>query len=180
MKLNDVVGLEIKESFEELRRELSKHKDYRYSQLIESLIFFVDGSGKNRQSIAICLGVDRKTLRKWYKMYQSGGLKELLNFKHKGSQSKKNTPEIHEALQVKLHDSARSLLGYRDVVRWLREEYSLDVNCYSLRIYIRKHFKAKLKAPRKSHYKKDVAAQEAYKKIQQMLDGHKKYAKDKG
>ena len=65
MKANE---LKIKESLEELRREFSKHKDYRYSQRIESLIFFVDGSCKNRQSIAICLGVDRKTLRKWYKM----------------------------------------------------------------------------------------------------------------
>jgi len=72
--------------------------------------------------------------------------------------------EIHKALAVKLNDSEEPLLGYRDAVLWVNNKYDLEIKYNTLRTYLIRHFKTKLKSPRKSHYKKDEQAIEAFLK----------------
>ncbi|MCG8410329.1 MAG: hypothetical protein MI739_03485 [Bacteroidales bacterium] len=70
--------------------------------------------------------------------------------------------EIHRSLEKKVNDSRDPFLGYWDAVLWVKKEHDLDVKYNALRIYLIRHFKTKLKAPRKSHYKKDGQAIEAH------------------
>ncbi len=71
---------------------------------------------------------------------------------------------MHQVISEKLHDSKNPLLGYFDAVNWLEKEHKKSVKHHTLRAYMIRHFKTKLKHPRKSHYKKDEQAIEAFKK----------------
>jgi hypothetical protein len=71
---------------------------------------------------------------------------------------------VHESLSEKLNNSSDPLLGYWDAVLWVKDKHGIDVKYNTLRTYLIRHFKAKLKSPRKSHYKKDEGAIIAFKK----------------
>ena len=80
----------------------------------------------------------------------------------KGKPKSLITTEIHEVLEEKLNDSNSPLQGYWDAVMWIKDTKGLIVSYQVLRNYMIKHFKTKLKVPRKSHYKKDEEAIEAF------------------
>ncbi|MCL5126869.1 hypothetical protein [Algibacter sp. L4_22] len=72
--------------------------------------------------------------------------------------SKIITKEIHDGLSKRLNSNAHGFLGYWDAQQWVLSQYNVDVKYHLLRQYLIKHFKTKLKSPRKSHYKKDDQA----------------------
>jgi transposase len=51
------------------------------------------------------------------------------------------------------------------------EQYGVEVNYHRIREYLIKHFKTKVKRPRKSHIQKDPQAEEAFFKTTQHLQG---------
>lgn len=67
-------------------------------------------------------------------------------------------------MEAKVNSSTDPFLGYWDAQHWVNHTYGIEVKYHLLRHYLIQHFKTKLKSPRKSHYKKDVAAQEAFLK----------------
>ena len=71
--------------------------------------------------------------------------------------------EVHEGLAKKVHGSNNPFLGYWDVVLWVKENYQIEIKYNTLRTYLIRNFKTKLKEPLKSHYKKDEQAIEAFK-----------------
>lgn len=71
---------------------------------------------------------------------------------------------IHQDLETKLNNSTDPLLGYNDAVEWVKKEFDIELKYQTLRAYLIRHFGTKLKTPRKSHYKKDEQATEAFKK----------------
>jgi len=46
--------------------------------------------------------------------------------------------------------------------QWVRDNFGLEIKNNTLRTYLMQHFKTKIKAPRKSHYKKDDQTIEAF------------------
>jgi transposase len=72
--------------------------------------------------------------------------------------------QLHESLSTKLNDSNNPLRGYWDGVLWVKTHHGIDIKYNTLRTYLIRHFHTKLKSPRKSHYKKDEQAIEAFKK----------------
>ena len=84
--------------------------------------------------------------------------------KPKNKQSKIITPEIHKGLEQRVNDPNNPFLGYWDAQEWVNEKYNVQVKYQRIREYLKQHFKTKLKSPRKSHYKKDVEAEEAFLK----------------
>ena len=78
--------------------------------------------------------------------------------------SKIFTPEIHQGLGAKMSDTMSPLSGYWEAQQWVLDTYGVDVNYFWLRKYLIKHFRTKLKTPRKSHAKKDGGAVEAFLK----------------
>ncbi|MFT5601590.1 MAG: transposase, partial [Flavobacteriales bacterium] len=54
--------------------------------------------------------------------------------------------------------------GYNDAVLWIKQEFGYDLKYHTVRAFMIRNFGTKLKTPRKSHYKKDEVAFEAFKK----------------
>lgn len=110
------------------------------------------------------LGISIRTVDRIMKVYRESGLEPLSRPDRQRRFSKLITPETHKQLEIKLNDSETPLKGYWHAQQWLSEELGIDIAYHTLRSYLIKHFGTKLKAPRKSHYKSDNQAKEAFLK----------------
>ena len=128
------------------------------------LIELQKGKFKTREELASYLGINLRTQERWVLRYISGGIAELLTDKPKNIKSRVITAEIHKGLSKRVNSSDEPFLGYWDAVQWVKSEYNVDVQYQNLRRYLIQHFKTKLKTPRKSHYKKDDKAVDAFLK----------------
>ena len=156
--------LDIKESLSELKLLYKQTKNYRQKIRIKSLILTKEKTFKTREELANYLGVGASSIYRWSKTYSSSGINSMLTISNGGKRREVVTADIHQALKEKLYDSSTPLLGYRDAVLWVKEQFGITIKYQTLRSYMIKNFGTKLKVPRKSHYKKDQQAIEAFKK----------------
>lgn len=154
----------IKESEDELKQYLNSTNIPKSKLKIRSLILFKSGKFKTQDTIAYHLGIGPSTLRLWYKNYSLFGLEEFIKVKPKGKPKSVINTQLHLALEQRVKDSTNPLKGYWDVVNWVKENYDTEINYQTLRSYLIKHFKTKLKVPRKSHYKSNELATDAFLK----------------
>ncbi len=131
---------------------------------IRSLLLLQSGKLKRQKDIASHLSIGYSTIKEWYRDYSQNGIDTFLIIKAKGKPKSLISSEVHEALKLKLNNSNDPLLGYWDAVLWVKKHYQLDIKYATLRKYMITHFGTKLKSPRKSHYKKDEQAIEAFLK----------------
>lgn len=156
--------LEIKESVLELKDKLKNKKSLKAEKRIKSLIAIKEEKFNTRQEVADYVLVSLRTLERWIDTYKAEGLESLLTNKPKPKQSKFITPIIHEELSRRVNDPHNPFLGYYDAKEWVKNEFGVEVQYNLIRRYLINHFKTKLKSPRKSHYKKDPEAENAFLK----------------
>lgn len=156
--------IHIKEDSEKLDLLYKKSKGIKTKRRIKSLILTKLNKFETREKLAKYLGIDIKTLYTWTKTYQEDGLEAMLTLSSGGQRRQKVTKDIKEKLGQKLHNSTSPLHGYTDAVQWIRKEFGIEINYHTLRSFMIVNFGTKLKQPRKSHYKKDEKAFEAFKK----------------
>ncbi len=156
--------LVVTQSIEELQSLSRRSNDYRVRQRVISLILTKKAKFKSQVALANHLGIDYATLKRWFKKYREQGLDSLIHIKVGGQRPSVISPELHEKLAEKMKDSKNPLLGYWDAVLWVKNNHGVELKYTTLREYLIRHFKTKLKEPRKSHYKKDEQAIEAFKK----------------
>jgi len=154
----------IKESNKQLKSLISKEGNYRIRQRLMCLVYTKEHKFKGQLELSNHLGIDYATIKRWLKQYREEDLESLLAFKTGGNRKSVINNTIHESLSEKLNNSSEPLLGYWDAVLWMKETHGIDVKYNTLRTYLIRHFKTKLKSPRKSHYKKDEQAIIAFKK----------------
>ncbi len=159
--------IEIKESAESLQKLYSKEKDQRIRTRLKCLMLTKSKKFTSQKKLANHLSVDYATVKRWLKQYREEGLQSLIVLKSGGARKSVISPEIHQSLARKVNDSNQPFLGYWEAVLWVKKEYDLEVKYNTLRTYLIRHFKTKLKSPRKSHYKKDDQAIEAFLKTSQ-------------
>lgn len=157
---------QIKESDEELKSLHSKHKEERIRKRINMLRFLKESKFKTRQALADELRVGKRTLERWINIYLNEGLGELLSPIRRNRKSSFISPQAHKALQSRLTDAQSPFTSYKEIQDWLNEEYNTDIKYNNLYYYLTKHFKTKLKIPRKSNVKKDEQAVAFFKNTQ--------------
>jgi transposase len=154
----------INESDEQLQSLYNKEDNYRIRQRLKCLIYTKGNKFKGQLELSNHLGVDYATVKRWLKQYREEGVDSLASIKTGGNRKSIIDSSIHESLSEKLNNSSEPLLGYWDVVLWVKKMHGIDIKYNTLRTYLIRHFKTKLKSPRKSHYKKDEQAIIAFKK----------------
>ena len=162
--MGKIAKVEVKESLKDLKKLKSKVKTAKIQKRIESLMIFKSYPFKTKQAVADHLLVERKTIHSWLALYKAGGTDRLLDTGTRDKKSKIISTEIHQGLEEKLHEDSNALLGYWQAKLWVKQTYGVDIKYHWLRKYVIKHFKCKLKQPRKSHYKKDDKAAAAFLK----------------
>lgn len=158
------VDIEIKEGLSELKFLRSREKNHRKKLRLQSVILTKEKKFKRRTDLATHLGIGIASLNRWTKVYKEFGLTAMLEISSGGLRRHSPLEMIHNELEVKLNDSSDPLLGYWDAVLWVKNNFGIEVEYNTLRTYLIRNFKTKLKSPRKSHYKKDEQAIEAFKK----------------
>lgn len=141
-----------------------KEKNHRIRTRIKCLILLKEKRLRVQQELAVHLGIDYATVKRWLKQYKDEELDSHIIIKSGGKRGSVISSKMHESLSKKLNDSSDPLLGYWDAILRVKTNHGLDIKYNTLRTYLIRHFKTKLKAPRKSHYKKDEQAIEVLKK----------------
>ena len=159
----------LKETIQELKDLRRKTKNHRLKTRLLYLIIKDDPRYPTLDSISQQLDVSVSSLRRWRITYQTKGLSHLLTISNGGKRREVVTSDIHKGLEKKVNDSVDPLLGYNHAVEWVKEKYGIVLKYNTLRTYMKRHFKTKLKVPRKSHYKKDDEAVQLFKKPYKQL-----------
>jgi transposase len=159
--------IDIKETAESLQELYRKEKDRRIRARLKCLILIQDKKFSSQRQLANYLGVDYATVKRWLKQYREEGLQSLVVLHSGGKRRSVINAELHQILERKVNDSSDPFLGYWDAVLWVKKVHGIDLKYNTLRTYLIRHFKTKLKSPRKSHYKKDDKAIEAFLKTPQ-------------
>jgi transposase len=73
---------EIIESEKELKELLTKEKDYRAKQRLQTLYLLRTSQAKTRLEVSRILGVNRDTVGRWLSSYDEGGINKLLDICH--------------------------------------------------------------------------------------------------
>jgi transposase len=156
--------IEIKEDFDYLKKLRKEESNHRLKTRIQSLILTKENKFSRRIDLANHLGIGIASLDRWTRVYKESGLESMLTISNGGKRRNSVPKEVHEGLEKKVFDSNNPFLGYWDATLWVKENYGIEIKYNTLRTYLIRHFKTKLKEPRKSHYKKDEQAIEAFKK----------------
>jgi len=154
----------IKEDVLTLKSLRKQQPIFRFEKRIIWLIELQKNRFKTRVELAKYLDISTRTQERWCVKYQRGGIKELLSDAPKKLKSRIITDQVHKGLSKRVNSSDNPFLGYWDAVDWVKSEYNVSVSYHLLRYHLIKHFKTKLKSPRKSHYKKDDKAVTAFLK----------------
>lgn len=155
-------NLKVTESLEFLQERYHRSRDHRVKLKIKSLLLFLEYPERKQQDIADHLCIGYSTLKRWYKQYKGQGFSSFASINMGGNKKGVVPEEIHQALEKKLKDSGTPLRGYWDAVLWVGSNFGVKIKYQTLRKYMIKHFKCKLKSPRKSHYQKEDQAIEAF------------------
>ena len=151
----------------DLRRLMSKHKDGQVVRRLLAVALILEGN--SRREAAQMSGMERQTLRDWVHRYNAEGLSGLCSRISAGPK-----PKLSEAQMAELRDLVVNGPDPETdkVVRWrcidLREQiarrFSVEVHEPTVGKWLHQLDMTRLQ-PRPFHPKKDIAAQEADKKI---------------
>jgi transposase len=150
------------EELEDLKLVHKSENNPQLQRKLKCLIYTKEKKYSTQEILANNIGVDYATVKRWLKQYSEETLESYLSVKRGGNRKSVVSKELHDALSNKLNSSLDPLKGYWDVQMWIKKEFDLDLKYHTIRSYLIRHFKTKLKSPRKSHYKKDEQAIEAF------------------
>jgi len=158
------IRIDIQESEYDLKSLLSKQSKLLQYQRVKALLLIKQGRVSYTYELAKKLKRERKTIYNWLKLYQSQGIVSYLRIKSRGSRKEQIPIELKQALSQKLSDPSTTITSYVELLDWIATNYQLDLNYKTLYSHCRTHHNSVLKVARKSHYKKDEQAVEAFKK----------------
>jgi len=155
----------IKESSTILRKELKNISMFLRPRLLMLIELKKNEEvGISKRDLAQIVGVNHNSIQTWRKLYETGGLTNLLSHGKIGFKPSVINPEEHEGLKSILSDPANGIHGYTELNQWFNDTYNRTIPYTTLTGYCIRHFATKIKVARKSHVKKDEKATEAFKK----------------
>lgn len=158
------IDITIKESEQQLNYLLRKQDKLLQQGRVKALLLIKQGKVKYTYQIADKLKRGRRTIYNWLNMYREKGIEQYLTVSPRGKTNDKLLPEEKAILAAKLQDSTTEITSYVDLLHWVNNRFQKDIAYHVIYKYCRSHLNSRLKIARKSHYKKDQQAVEAFKK----------------
>lgn len=157
--------IRIKESLKELK-QLQRDQPLtiikRLNMLIELKKNGVNGISKRQLSKLI--GVDPNSIQKWRTLYIKEGIKGIISHGRIGFKPSLITKVEHKKIEHKLKQPKNALRGYKELMRWIKDELGKELKYTTVVEYSKRHFGSKIKVARKSHILKDEEALATFKK----------------
>lgn len=158
--------IEIKESEQRLKKDLRKTTTDMYRARIKTLLLIKSGKYVYQRELSNKLGYCERTINRWLNLYKKEGYSSYLQVNFKGNAIKKISTELSAAIFKELNNPKTTITSYVELFALLKERYKVDFPYTTLYDHCRKKYNSVLKVSRKSHYKKDEQAVEAFKKLQ--------------
>jgi len=158
------ITITIKESEKALRLLLKKTTTDRTRGRLKALLLVKTKKVKYQSELSSKLGFTEKTIREWLKAYQKEGLSNFLQIRVGGNRESVISPEIIIYIKEQLINEETTITSYVELQQLIYDTFGKTINYKTLNGYCTRVFKSKLKVSRKSHYKKDDKAIEAFKK----------------
>ena len=155
----------VSESISELKK-IQKNSIPMIANRLRAIIEYKkhEKTGISKRAVADAIGANHNSVQTWRKLYEQGGIAELLKYeKHKGRPSEISKEE-HVLIEKKLNDPKNGLCGYVQLLNWMEEEFNRTFKYNTVLKYSMRHFQSKVKVARKSHIKKDDEAVNTFKK----------------
>jgi len=156
--------LRVSESVQELKILLRKESYFKNIPRLQALINIKENKFRTREELGDHLGVKRRTIEKWLSDYRLGGLDKMMLSGKRNRKSSMITEEIHKGLEQKVMDREQGFSSYVEAQNWIALEYDVELKYNTVREHLIRHFKTKIKSPRKSHVNKDNKAVETFLK----------------
>jgi transposase len=158
------IDIEIRESLEYLKTQLAKQPTILRRSRVKALLLIKAGNVVYTRDLAKKLKYDRRTIYNWLKTYQGEGLSGLLRVNSGGNNPSVLSVAVKQGVKEKLSQVDTHITGYVELLDWVQRTYGENIKYNTLYAYCRNVLKSRLKVARKSHYKKDPEATEAFKK----------------
>jgi transposase len=158
------LSITVEETLKELKRLLKvspAHYSLKIRMLVEIKKSNVDLS---KNELADKIGVNHNSIQTWRTKYKKEGISGLLKDGRIGFKPSIISPSSHKKISLKLSSPEAAFTSYKQLHAWVEKHLVEGVNYNSLRHYVKRHFGAKLKVPRKSHVRKDKEAVAVFKK----------------
>jgi putative transposase len=148
----------------ELKIIMSQQRTVTNRQKVQALYLLKSGLSQSITDVAEVLGVHRITVQRWFKQYREGGLSSLLKLGKSTGRPRAISSEIIAGISTKINEDSCEFKSYKEIARWVEENYQVSVKYQTLHKQIRYRMKAKLKVPRRLSNKKDPGAATLFKK----------------
>ncbi len=158
------ITLSIKEDEPTLKKYLSKSTTLQQEKKSRMLMYFKNCESPSQDYLTRELNICTRTLQRWKKDYTDNGIKSFLSVQTRNKPSKLISNDLHLALEEKVNNTRDPLLGYWHAQEWVKTEQGIELKYGHLRQYLINHFGTKVKKGRRSHIRKDAAAEELFKK----------------
>lgn len=161
-KAKDVLIKETPGELKQLLKEQSKQTMRNRISMLQQIKQSNKSLSKN--DLADLVGVNHNSIQKWRRLYETKGIKGLLEQTRGGKRREVITPLAHTAIEKRLKNLLDAFISFEELRRWVDEHYIPGIKYVTLNAYVKKHFGAKLKVARKSHVQKDLNAVDTFKK----------------
>ena len=154
----------IEDTVSELKIIMSQQRTVTNRQKVQALYLLKSGLSQSITNVAEVLGVHRITVQRWFKQYSEEGLSSLLKLGKSTGRPRAISSEIIAGISTKINAESCEFKSYKEIARWVEENYQVSVKYQTLHKQVRYRMKAKLKVPRRLSNKKDPAAAIEFKK----------------
>ena len=158
------IQISVLESEKELRLLLRKTTTDRIRGRIKALLLLKQNKVHYQSQLATKLGFTEKTIREWLKLYDSEGLSSFITIRVGGNRDSVLPKKVLVFIEKQLNNPQTTITSYVELQQLIQDTFGEVVNYKTLNGYCNRVFKSKLKVSRKSHYKQDDKAIEAFKK----------------
>lgn len=164
------IQIPILESEKSLRLLLNKTRTDRVRGRIKALLLLKQNKVHYQSQLASKLGFTEKTIREWLKLYESEGISSLIAVRVGGNRDSTLPKKVLVFIESQLNNLETTITSYVELQQLIQDTFGEIVNYKTLNGYCNRVFKSKLKVSRKSHYKQDDKAIEAFKKTTKYAD----------
>jgi transposase len=155
----------IEDTVTELKIIMSQQRTITNRQKVQPLYLLKSGLSPSITDVAELVGVHRITVLRLFKQYSEGGLSLLLKRGQSTGRPRAISSEIIAGISsTKINSESCEFKSYKEIVRWVEENYQVSVKYQTLHKQIRYRMKAKLKVPRRLSNKNYPAAAIEFKK----------------
>lgn len=159
-----VTSVQVKESWEELRKRLRQAKTLREKERLQVLYWLKHEPAPKIKASANSLGKHRGTVQSWLSIYREEGIDSMLEIKSSPGGVRIIPQWAEKALQKRLQEHNHGFASYGAVQQWLSETLGIEAEYHAVYQMTRYRLKAKLKVARPENSKQKLYQREAFKK----------------